>query len=93
MWRMWLLFDPRRTLVALFTFLFVSGPRHPLHPAVYGSFQLVGRSAQGCSDGYRDNGDGRLTADSHFLRAGRVTALPADTLKFQGEASHGNAEF
>jgi light-harvesting complex 1 alpha chain len=22
MWRMWLLFDPRRTLVALFTFLF-----------------------------------------------------------------------
>jgi light-harvesting complex 1 alpha chain len=23
MWRMWLLFDPRRTLVALFTFLFV----------------------------------------------------------------------
>jgi light-harvesting complex 1 alpha chain len=23
MWRMWLLFDPRRTLVVLFTFLFV----------------------------------------------------------------------
>ena len=23
MWKMWLLFDPRRTLVALFTFLFV----------------------------------------------------------------------
>jgi light-harvesting complex 1 alpha chain len=23
MWRMWLMFDPRRTLVALFTFLFV----------------------------------------------------------------------
>lgn len=23
MWRMWLLFDPRRALVALFTFLFV----------------------------------------------------------------------
>lgn len=23
MWRMWLLFDPRRTLVALFTFLFI----------------------------------------------------------------------
>jgi len=23
MWRIWLLFDPRRTLVALFTFLFV----------------------------------------------------------------------
>ena len=23
MWRMWLLFDPRRVLVALFTFLFV----------------------------------------------------------------------
>jgi light-harvesting complex 1 alpha chain len=23
MWRLWLLFDPRRTLVALFTFLFV----------------------------------------------------------------------
>lgn len=23
MWRMWLLFDPRRTLIALFTFLFV----------------------------------------------------------------------
>jgi light-harvesting complex 1 alpha chain len=23
MWRMWLLFDPRRTLVALFAFLFV----------------------------------------------------------------------
>ena len=23
MWRMWLLFDPRRTIVALFTFLFV----------------------------------------------------------------------
>ena len=23
MWRMWLLFDPRRTLVALLTFLFV----------------------------------------------------------------------
>ncbi len=23
MWRMWLLFDPRRTLVAVFTFLFV----------------------------------------------------------------------
>ena len=23
MWRMWLLFDPRRTLVAIFTFLFV----------------------------------------------------------------------
>jgi light-harvesting complex 1 alpha chain len=23
MWRMWLLFDPRRTLVAMFTFLFV----------------------------------------------------------------------
>lgn len=22
MWRMWMLFDPRRTLVALFTFLF-----------------------------------------------------------------------
>jgi light-harvesting complex 1 alpha chain len=22
MWRMWLLFDPRRTLIALFTFLF-----------------------------------------------------------------------
>ena len=24
MWRIWLLFDPRRALVALFTFLFVS---------------------------------------------------------------------
>ncbi len=23
MWKMWLLFDPRRTLIALFTFLFV----------------------------------------------------------------------
>nr|P80259.1 RecName: Full=Light-harvesting protein B-880 alpha chain; AltName: Full=Antenna pigment protein alpha chain [Afifella marina]prf//1510407A core antenna peptide B800alpha [Afifella marina] len=23
MWKVWLLFDPRRTLVALFTFLFV----------------------------------------------------------------------
>jgi light-harvesting complex 1 alpha chain len=23
MWRMWLMFDPRRTLIALFTFLFV----------------------------------------------------------------------
>ncbi|MBI1386547.1 MAG: light-harvesting protein [Rhizobiales bacterium] len=23
MWRIWLMFDPRRTLVALFTFLFV----------------------------------------------------------------------
>jgi light-harvesting complex 1 alpha chain len=23
MWRLWLLFDPRRTLVALFTFLFI----------------------------------------------------------------------
>lgn len=23
MWRIWLLFDPRRTIVALFTFLFV----------------------------------------------------------------------
>ena len=23
MWRLWLLFDPRRTLIALFTFLFV----------------------------------------------------------------------
>jgi len=23
MWRVWLIFDPRRTLVALFTFLFV----------------------------------------------------------------------
>lgn len=23
MWKMWLLFDPRRTLVALFTFLFI----------------------------------------------------------------------
>jgi len=23
MWRIWMLFDPRRTLVALFTFLFV----------------------------------------------------------------------
>jgi light-harvesting complex 1 alpha chain len=23
MWRMWLLFDPRRTLVALFAFLFI----------------------------------------------------------------------
>lgn len=23
MWRVWLLFDPRRTLVALFTFLFI----------------------------------------------------------------------
>lgn len=23
MWRVWLLFDPRRTLVAMFTFLFV----------------------------------------------------------------------
>ena len=23
MWRVWLLFDPRRTLIALFTFLFV----------------------------------------------------------------------
>jgi len=23
MWRLWLLFDPRRTLVAIFTFLFV----------------------------------------------------------------------
>ena len=23
MWRLWLIFDPRRTLVALFTFLFV----------------------------------------------------------------------
>ena len=23
MWRIWMLFDPRRTLIALFTFLFV----------------------------------------------------------------------
>ena len=23
MWRLWMLFDPRRTLIALFTFLFV----------------------------------------------------------------------
>ena len=23
MWRVWLLFDPRRTLIALFTFLFI----------------------------------------------------------------------
>ena len=26
MWRVWLLFDPRRALVALFTFLFVLAP-------------------------------------------------------------------
>ena len=47
MWRVWLLFDPRRTLVALFTFLFALALRDPLHPAQHRPVQLAGRPAPG----------------------------------------------
>ena len=50
MWRIWLLFDPRRALIMLFTFLF--GLAIVIHFILlsYRSVQLVGRSAQGRKD-------------------------------------------
>ena len=49
MWRIWLLFDPRRTLVALFTFLFALALADPLHPAQHRPVQLAGRPARRAS--------------------------------------------
>ena len=42
MWRMWLLFDPRRTLIALVHVPVRVGTADPLHPSQYGPFQLAG---------------------------------------------------
>ena len=46
MWRIWLLFDPRRALVALFTFLFVLALLIHFILPQHRPLQLAGRSAQ-----------------------------------------------
>ena len=46
MWRLWLLFDPRRTLVALFTFLFALALIIHFILLSTRSVQLARRSAQ-----------------------------------------------
>ena len=45
MWRIWKIFDPRRSLIALFVFLFASGYRDSFHTAKHRSIQLDRRSA------------------------------------------------
>ena len=43
MYRIWLLFDPRRALVALVRVPVRARADHSLHPAQHGSVQLAGR--------------------------------------------------
>ena len=45
MWRMWLLFDPRRTLIALFTFLFALALLIHFILRQHRPVQLAGRTA------------------------------------------------
>ena len=49
MYRVWLLFDPRRVLVALFAFLFVAGSADPFHPAQHPAFQLARKRCRTCT--------------------------------------------
>ena len=51
MWRIWMLFDPRRTLIALFTFLFVLALVIHFILLSTDQFQLGGRPAQGGAGG------------------------------------------
>ena len=46
MWRLWLLFDPRRTLIALFTFLFALALIIHFISAQHRSIQLARRTAR-----------------------------------------------
>ena len=62
MWRMWMLFDPRRTLVALFTFLFTL--------ALVIHFILLSTDRFNWLDGPRGNRAGGAGA------AGQMSPLP-----------------
>ena len=54
MWRIWLIFDPRRTLVALFVFLFVL--------ALLLHFILLSTDRFNCLDGPRQSAAATATA-------------------------------
>ena len=85
MWRMWLLFDPRRTLVALFTFLFVL--------AIVIHFILLSTSRFNWIEGpVKDRVDRLISCHSHS--AGRAgNGLPADFQFFYiRETDYGNAQ-
>ena len=80
MWRIWLLFDPRRALVALFTFLFGLALRDPLHPAQHRPVQLAGRSAHGAAPARsalppHPPGSRELTLPAERTRPERVPGL------------------
>jgi len=69
MWRVWLLFDPRRTLIALFTFLFVL--------ALVIHFILLSTDRFNWLEGPRRNdagGGGAGAATSSFLAPGEAVA-------------------
>lgn len=62
MWRIWMIFDPRRTLVGLFTFLFVL--------ALLIHFILLGTDRFNWLEGPRNVADAsqvlELSSDGHF---------------------------
>jgi light-harvesting complex 1 alpha chain len=68
MWRIWLIFDPRRTLVALFTFLFVL--------ALLIHFILLSTDRFNWLDGPRGQNTGAAAASSPAAAA-PVAAAPA----------------
>jgi len=67
MWRMWMLFDPRRTLIALFTFLFTL--------ALVIHFILLSTDRFNWLDGPRGNRVGGAAGQMSPLPGG--TAVPA----------------
>ena len=69
MWRIWLIFDPRRTLVALFTFLFVL--------ALLIHFILLSTDRFNWLDGPRAQNVGVTAAAAPPVAAAPVAAVPA----------------
>ena len=69
MWRIWLIFDPRRTLVALFTFLFVL--------ALLIHFILLSTDRFNWLDGPRGRGAGVAASSPAAAPAAAPAAVPA----------------
>ncbi len=79
MHKIWLLFDPRRVLVALAAFLFTLALADPLHPAQHRPVQLAGRAA--CAEDGADRDDDAelvrlIVLDRHHAADGRAVSLP-----------------
>ena len=90
MWRIWLLFDPRRALVALVHVPVRAGTGDPLHPAQHGPVQLArGPSAQDAAGSVRRSSRSRRRRRRDD-RASRNPRRAADAARLDGRVRAGD---